>query len=192
MRGSTGRNAQSGYTEWIGGREIFVVRSNRKSIAVQVKKDGQIVVRAPQRMAKQRIREFVAAHEAWIEKTQSSVSQLQESRREITEQERIKGIETAKTIIPERVAYFAQRMGVTYNRITIREQKTRWGSCSSRGNLNFNWQLVRTSPELLDYVVVHELAHRREMNHSAAFWAIVEHELPDYRERRRKLKEYTL
>ena len=76
-----------------------------------------------------------------------------------------------------------------YGRITIREQKTRWGSCSSKGNLNFNWKLVLLAPELLDYVVVHELAHRREMNHSKNFWKIVEAELPDYRERRARLKE---
>ena len=81
------------------------------------------------------------------------------------------------------------RMGVDYGRITIREQKTRWGSCSSKGNLNFNWKLVLLAPELLDYVVVHELAHRREMNHSKNFWKIVEAELPDYREQRRRLKE---
>ena len=80
-------------------------------------------------------------------------------------------------------------MGVDYGRITIREQKTRWGSCSSKGNLNFNWKLVLLAPELLDYVVVHELAHRREMNHSKNFWKIVEAELPDYREQRRRLKE---
>ena len=72
--------------------------------------------------------------------------------------------------------------------ITIREQKTRWGSCSAKGNLNFNWKLVLMPPEILDYVVVHELAHRLQMNHSAAFWAEVGKILPDYRERRQWLK----
>ena len=80
-------------------------------------------------------------------------------------------------------------MGVNYGRITIREQKTRWGSCSSAGNLNFNWKLVLMPPEILEYVVVHELAHRKEMNHSSKFWAIVEQEMPDYQEWKQRLKE---
>ena len=122
------------------------IRSRRKTIAIQIDRNGQVILRR-------------------------------------------EGIERAKRIFPERTAYFALRMGVDYGRITIREQKTRWGSCSSKGNLNFNWKLILLAPELLDYVVVHELAHRREMNHSKNFWKIVEAELPDYRERRRRLKE---
>ena len=89
----------------------------------------------------------------------------------------------------QKTAFWAARMKVSYGRITIRDQKTRWGSCSSRGNLNFNWRLLLMPERVMDYVIVHELAHRREMNHSAAFWQIVETYLPDYRERRQWLKE---
>ena len=81
-------------------------------------------------------------------------------------------------------------MGVTYGRISIRSQKTRWGSCSAKGNLNYNWKLMLCPERVQDYVVVHELAHRKEMNHSPAFWAEVEKILPDYRERRKWLKTY--
>ena len=81
-------------------------------------------------------------------------------------------------------------MGVTYGRISMRNQKTRWGSCSSNGNLNFNNRLLFVPKELVDYVVVHELAHRKEMNHSNAFWNVVEKYMPDYKERRKKLREY--
>lgn len=164
-----------------------VIRSRRKTVCLQVKEDGQVVVRAPLRMPGQQIQEFVRKHTAWIRKKQELV-QKKSVQPVITEQERREGIEAAKQYIPQRAAYFARRMGVTYGRITIREQKTRWGSCSSRGNLNFNWKLMRMPPEALDYVVVHELAHRKEMNHSARFWAIVEQELPDYRERRKMLR----
>ena len=81
-------------------------------------------------------------------------------------------------------------MGVTYGRISIRSAKTRWGSCSSEGDLNFHWKLVLMPPEVLDYVVVHELAHRKEMNHSRKFWAEVKNVLPDYEKRRKWLKEF--
>ena len=95
-----------------------------------------------------------------------------------------------KKLIEERVAYYARIMGVTYQRISMRNQKTRWGSCSSQGNLNFNNRLLFVPEELVDYVVVHELAHRKEMNHSKAFWDVVEKYMPDYKERRAKLREY--
>ena len=157
--------------------EYELIRSGRKSLTIQVKTDGSVVVRAPLRLAKY-----------WIRTQQKKVEKYREQVHVITEEERRDGILRARKIFPERTAYFAKCMGVTYNRITIREQKTRWGSCSSAGNLNFNWKLVLMPPELLDYVVVHELAHRKEMNHSPRFWAIVERELPDYCNRREKLK----
>lgn len=96
--------------------------------------------------------------------------------------------ERACAELPPRLAVFAARMGVTYGRVTIRNQKTRWGSCSSKGNLNFNCVLMLAPPEIQDYVLVHELAHRKEMNHSARFWAVVEGILPDYKERRKWLR----
>ena len=98
--------------------------------------------------------------------------------------------EQARARISERAAWFARIMGVSYGRITIRAAKTRWGSCSAKGNLNFHWKLILMPEEVLDYVVVHELAHRKQMNHSPAFWAEVEKVLPDYRERRRWLKTW--
>ena len=96
--------------------------------------------------------------------------------------------EQARKVIPERVAYYAKIIGVDYGRITIRQQKTRWGSCSSKGNLNFNCLLMLMPPGILDYVVVHELCHRKEMNHSPGFWKEVEKILPDYKESRKWLK----
>ena len=97
--------------------------------------------------------------------------------------------EEALKVIPERVEYFAKVIGVTYGKITIRNQKTRWGSCSSKGNLNFNCLLMLAPSEVLDYVVVHELCHRKQMNHSKAFWAEVEKVCPDYKAAKKWLKE---
>ena len=87
----------------------------------------------------------------------------------------------AHQVFSRKALYYSRLMSVTYNRITVREQKTRWGSCSSRRNLNFNWRLLLAPDEIVDYVVVHELAHLREMNHSAKFYAIIESILPDYK-----------
>ena len=165
------------------------IRSRRKTIAIQIDREGQVIVRTPYGITKRQVEEFLDEKKDWLLQTRQRVVNRKTEQIPISEEVRREGIERAKRIFPERTAYFAKRMGVDYGRITIREQKTRWGSCSSKGNLNFNWKLVLLDPELLDYVVVHELAHRREMNHSKNFWKIVEAELPDYRERRRRLKE---
>ena len=165
------------------------IRSRRKTIAIQIDREGQVIVRTPYGITKRQVEEFLDEKKDWLLQTRQRVEKRKTEQIPISEEVRREGIERAKRIFPERTAYFAKRMGVDYGRITIREQKTRWGSSSSKGNLNFNWKLVLLDPELLDYVVVHELAHRREMNHSKNFWKIVEAELPDYRERRRRLKE---
>ena len=112
-----------------------------------------------------------------------------ESTEKLTREKVIALAEEALKVIPARVEYFAKVIGVTYGKITIRNQKTRWGSCSSKGNLNFNCLLMLAPPEVLDYVVVHELCHRKQMNHSKAFWLEVEKVLPDYKEARKWLKE---
>lgn len=168
--------------------EYTLIRSKRKTLALQVQTDGSVTVRAPLRLSRYKIDSFVQEHGGWVEKQRQKFAGLKKNVHAITEGERSAGKEEAKRIFPARAEYFARRMGVTYGRITIREQKTRWGSCSRAGNLNFNWKLVLMPPEILDYVVVHELAHRKEMNHSPAFWAVVEKELPDYRRRREELK----
>lgn len=158
------------------------IRSARKTMAIQIAEDGKITVRAPYSVTRAQAERFLNEKMEWILKQQEKLEKRQAERHIVTEEERKAGIALALERIPERVRYYAGRMGVTYSRITIREQKTRWGSCSSKGGLNFNWKLVLMPEEVLDYVVVHELAHRKEMNHSKAFWAVVEAEMPDYRQ----------
>lgn len=92
--------------------------------------------------------------------------------------------------IEKRVKFYASRMGVTYHRISIKDQKTRWGSCSSKGNLNFNFRLIMAPADVIDYVVVHELCHRKHMNHSELFWKAVEEVIPEYRKSKEWLKQY--
>ena len=163
-----------------------VIRSDRKTIALQILPDGAVLVRCPRRMPTEDIRRFVAEKEGWIRKHIPSApsapkltpSQLQALSRQ------------AAYDLPARVAAYARRIGVSYGRITIRHQKTRWGSCSSKGNLNFNCMLMLAPAAVVDYVVIHELCHRKEMNHSKAFWALVQQHCPDYLLHRRWLKEH--
>ncbi len=166
--------------------EYTVVRTARKTIAIQITPNGRVVVRAPKHMTGEAVRKFVESKRPWIEK---HLAERGPGLPPFTEAEREALVRKAKEIIPRRVAHFAPLVGVDHGRITIRSQRSRWGSCSGKGNLNFNCLLVLAPGTVLDYVVVHELCHRKEMNHSAAFWAEVARVLPDYRERRAWLKE---
>jgi predicted metal-dependent hydrolase len=95
----------------------------------------------------------------------------------------------SKSLLPLRLSRWAEKLEVGYSRVTIRAQRARWGSCSSTGAINLNWRLVMLPGKLCDYVLVHELCHLREMNHSPAFWREVERAVPDYRKRREQLGE---
>ena len=169
-----------------------IIRSSRRTLSLEIKADGTILVRAPLRLSEARIRKFVEEKQEWILKNLEKIQKRNEQKEQVA---RLSAIERqhlqnkACVVIPKRVAYFAEKIGVTYGKITLRQQKTRWGSCAANGNLNFNWLLILAPPGVLDYVVVHELCHRREMNHSQAFWKEVEAILPDYRERQKWLKD---
>lgn len=165
-----------------------IIRSARRTIAIQITPDGHVCVRCPNRMRTDEIHRFVQSKSDWVIKhlsKQTAKPQLPT----FTREELYALAQDALNVIPERVAYFTPKVGVSYGRITIRNQHTLWGSCSSQGNLNFNCLLMLTPPEVLDYVVVHELCHRKEMNHSRKFWNEVEKVLPDYAVWRKWLKE---
>ncbi len=166
-----------------------IIRSSRKTIAIQITPEGQVLVRCPSRMQEGDILRFVQSKSHWIEAHLSSLHR-QPQLPPLTEEALQPLARQALDCIPERVAYFAPKVGVTYGRISIRNQRTRWGSCSSKGNLNFNCLLMLAPAEVLDYVVVHELCHRKEMNHSKQFWSEVERILPDYRTREAWLKAH--
>ena len=168
---------------------VEVIRSSRRSLALQIRPDGTVLVRAPKRTSGTVIRAFVMQHRDWIEKQLHKLGDAP-SVEKLTAEELEALREQAKLRLPQRAAYFAPLLGVSYGRITVRCQKTKWGSCSSQGNLNFNLLLMLAPQEVQDYVVVHELCHRLEMNHSARFWQAVEQILPDYGERRRWLREH--
>lgn len=171
--------------------EYYVVRSARKTLAVEIRPDGRVIVRAPQRMAKRAIEGFLCQKADWIRQTRAKVIAKAgpEAVQKLSPQELKALADKAVKYIPERVRYYAPLVGVDYGRITIRSQKTRWGSCSAQGNLNFNCLLMLAPPEVLDSVVVHELCHRKEMNHSKRFYAEVYRVFPQYDEVHKWLKE---
>ena len=171
--------------------KINIIRSRRKTISCMIK-NGTVEVRAPLRMSEVQIQEFLKRHWAWIEKVLEKDRKLKEDLEKlpaITFEDITKLAEEAKKVIPQRVSFYAEKIGVTYGRITIRNQKTVWGSCTAKGNLNFNCLLMLTPPEVIDCIVVHELCHRKYMNHSAAFYAEVIKAFPDYRKWEKWLKE---
>lgn len=184
---------------------VKIIRSNRKTLAIQINPDLSVTVRAPMYAPQSDIERILREKEGWIQKHIEKIREQEAKRKEmygekgeygesveseyLTNEEIKKLADKALQHIPKRVSYFAKQIGVTYGKIKIRNQKTRWGSCSSKGNLNFNCLLMLTPPEVIDYVVVHELCHRKEMNHSRVFWVEVEKVLPNYKEQVKWLKE---
>ena len=160
--------------------EVQIIRSSRRSMGLQVMDYA--------------VQEFIEGHAEWIFKKRKLV--LSKDNRpdivylpEVTDES---DRERIQTFIEEKVSHYASGMGVSYGRITMRNQKTRWGSCSSEGNLNFNCRLLFVPDRIVDYVVIHELAHRRFMNHSKAFWKEVEKYMPDYKEQKKLLSRFAI
>lgn len=175
---------------------VDVVYSKRRTIGLEVQADGKVLIRVPEGITKKALMDFVNERQEWIVEKWFLVEirRQRKAARPKADYEENPEVEAfyrraARKKIVERTAWYAKIMGVTYGRISIRAAKTRWGSCSGEGNLNFHWKLILMPPEILDYVVVHELAHRKQMNHSALFWAEVGKVLPDYKARRAWLKE---
>ena len=171
---------------------ITIIKSKRKTLSIQVPDSETVIVRAPQRMSRREIEQYIKKDEAWIwDKIEKARLREKESEgiRRLSPLELDELTEKAREVIPKRVEYYAPMVGVDYGRITIRNQKTRWGSCSAKGNLNFNVALMRVPLEILDYVVVHELCHRHHLNHSRDFWNEVGRVIPDYKVREKWLKE---
>lgn len=178
--------------------EVEIIRSKRRSMAIQIRTDGSVVVRVPMHASDRAIKRFVSAHARWIADNRGQMferrKKLADNPYDIPAWESLSAADKkiAKQKIMEHVDYYARRMEIDYGSISMRNQKSRWGSCSSKGNLNFNYRLAYLPEELLDYVVVHELAHRRYMDHSAAFWEEVETYYPAYKKCRQMLNDILL
>jgi predicted metal-dependent hydrolase len=208
-----------------------IIRSKRKTLAVIIKNDGSLIVRAPMRTSDQRIKEFVEEHHLWIEKKQAEIKSIvllvpkqyvpgemfmflgesylleivKDQEKSLVLNGSFKMTEKAanraetvferwyrqqaKKILKERVDLYASQYGFQYQGIKITSAKTRWGSCSSKGSLNFSWRLIMAPLEQVDYVVIHELVHTIHHNHSKRFWKRVEKVMPDFKERKKWLRK---
>lgn len=211
----------------------YLVRSDRKTVEIRIRSDGQVEVRAPRRMPIAEIERFIETKRAWIEKHQTMQKErqpVQVDARKIlymgnwytivtndrgvisfdgttfsvpkngTDEQIRAGMpglmqKLAKQILVPQVYAMAKTMGLSPARITITGAKTKWGSCSGDRrngvgqNLSFSWRLMAAPPDAIHYVIIHELCHMRELNHSPAFWALVEQYVPDWREKKEKLAE---
>lgn len=208
-----------------------VVRSKRKTIAMQINPQGKVIVRAPLRCSEAYIHQFVLSHGDWLEDRYEKMQSLLSRQREFrlregdqlpfcgtylrvirSEKSRVKIDSQQGTILlpdlpvaeirdsviralsrsalpffRERLKFWGNQMGISYGEVSISHALRRWGSCSANGNIHFSWMLIFAPERAIDYVMVHELAHRREFNHSAAFWQIVAGFIPDYRQQRKAL-----
>jgi len=212
--------------------EYKIILSKRRSISLEVKDSGEVVVRAPLMTPQHKIKEMLEKHQNWITKVQTKVKLTQIKKHKFLDGELfyflgekyslkiVKSIENtrkplvlnnefllrenrqqdakeiftkwyrneARTYVEDRANQYAQEFGFRYKNIKIKDTKTRWGSCSRLQNLNFSWRLVMSPPEIIDYVIVHELCHLKQMNHSKKFWREVETIIPNYKTRRKWLK----
>lgn len=166
--------------------------SNRvRTMKLAVYHDGNFVVTVPRRIHESIIANFIVQKALWIIekieyfKNNPRPKAVVHSASEIAEYKK-----QAKKILEERLPHFSTYYGVTYKNVVVKNITSRWGSCSSKGNLNFNYKIATLTPELSDYIIVHELCHLKEMNHSRNFWNLVEKQIPHHRELRKQLKLY--
>ena len=166
-----------------------LIRSRRRTLALEITKDCRVLVRAPLRLPQARIDAFVDSHEAWIQAHLEQQRQRAASAPPPPTPEEITALKAnARAILPEKVSYWSQKMGVRPTGLKITTARKRYGSCSGKNSLCFSCFLMNCPEEAIDLVVVHELCHIREKNHGPRFYALLEQYLPDYKERKKLLK----
>lgn len=168
--------------------EYEIIFSKRKTLSLQVTSDGKVIVRAPLKTGKKYIEDFVREHEEWIEKAKTRVENKKYSLKEASPEEEKALRRLAREKLPGKVSFYSALIGVTPGRITITGARTRFGSCSGKNNISFSFYLMRFPDEVIDYVVVHELCHILQHNHSKEFYKEIEKILPDYKEREKLLR----
>lgn len=169
--------------------DYTLIRARRRTMSLQLDREGKAVVRAPYGVKKEFIDRFVAEHEDWLASAREKQQNRRRAHPEPTDEERKALLAQAREYLPMRVDYWSGIMSLTPTGLKITSARTRFGSCSGKNSICFSWRLMQYPPEAIDYVVVHELAHIRHHDHSPAFYALIERYMPDWRERMKLLKE---
>lgn len=166
-------------------------RVNRsKHLRISISLDGRVLVTRPMWVSERKAKQFLLAKKDWVIKQVSRIEQEPPSLlSQGSRQDYLANRERARKLAQERLEHFNKFYHFKYNRLSIRDQKSRWGSCSHRLGLNFNYRIVYLEPDLVDYLIVHELCHLKEMNHGPGFWALVEKCIPNYQIIRKKLRK---
>ncbi|MFC1755907.1 M48 family metallopeptidase [Patescibacteria group bacterium] len=170
---------------------VEVIRSKRKSISIRVTDEGVVVIRAPKKVSEQSINKFIRKSEKWIDKKLVDMN-LQNSKLDdyqFTKKQINSFKKRAKVTIKDRLDELSIEVGIKYNTFRLSGAKKRWGSCSNKRTVSINWRLILAPPEIIDYVIIHELIHLKHMNHSKRFWKEVQKHIPDYKEKRKWLNE---
>lgn len=171
--------------------EYQIKRSKRAQLVrLAVHRDGSVIITAPLGIAEDAIEDIVQKKKKWLSDKISSFQKYQESKlAKLGREDYLKYKDEAQRLIKDRADHYSYAYGYCYNNISIKDQKTRWGSCSSKKNLNFNYKLLFLPAKIRDYIIVHEICHLKELNHSKKFWDLVAREIPDHKKIRKELKE---
>ena len=175
----------------------YTIRANSRArrINITVRRDGSVFVSKPRWVSARAVEHFIQRSARWIERAKARIAELPKtSKIESSKKECKKYKKVALDLVKDRLRHFNVHYRLTYAKISIRNQKSRWGSCSQTGNLSFNYRIILLPPHLADYVIVHELCHLQEKNHGKRFWALVAETVLDCKERRKELRirSYTL
>jgi predicted metal-dependent hydrolase len=163
--------------------QVNIVFSKRRSIVLQVK-NGVVFLKAPLRTPAKFLQDLVIKKQQWIKDKialSQKIHQAKQSKKSLSQETAELYKKEFGLYLTEKVTTYAEQIGVSFNKITIRKTVSRWGSCSSKGNLSFSIFLWDTPNHVIDYVIVHELCHRRHMNHSKDFWSLVSQHFPEYK-----------
>ncbi len=171
-------------------RAARIIRSRRKTLALVMTADAMITIRAPLRMPLTDIEHFVTKKQPWIVRAQQRI--LAKPKIEVSKEQIGEYRQRASELIPPRVKFFAEHMGLNYSSVRITSARQRWGSCGPHGSLNFTWRLMLAPNEVIDYVVVHELAHIIYRGHGPRFWHIVASIMPNFKNHKKWLREHTI